>query len=182
MADSLETLHRKIDDLTDPDGEYAVVCSLSGKHPVPVRGMSFPTPEVAEEAVDLVVKYRTLLRDVDPHLENVPIVVCEQTADPLSLDASEAWAARERMSRGRGRDASESDESASSERPANGRGRPWSQGDSPENVHESTATVTLSGDGDEEWLRLTGAPVVRVREDGEPVDDAVVGLELNAKL
>ncbi|WP_157971779.1 hypothetical protein, partial [Halorussus litoreus] len=48
--------------------------------------------------------------------------------------------------------------------------------------NSTVETVTLSGDGDDEWLRLTDAPVVSVRKDGEPLDDAVVGLELNSKL
>lgn len=89
MTDRLEVLHREIDSLTDADGEFAVVCPLSGKRPVPVRGKSFPTAEVAADAVDLVIEYRKLLREVDPHLENVPIVACEQRAESLSLSASE---------------------------------------------------------------------------------------------
>ena len=164
MPARLEALHQRIEDLTDPDGEYAVVCPRSGKRPVPVRGKSFPSPDVVGEAVDLVVEYRRLLREVDPHLESIPIVACEETAAPLALTAADERQATERESRER--DPTRSYERA--EVRANGR--------------DSAGTVTLSGDGDEEWLRMTGAPVVRVREDGEPLDDAVVGLDLNSKL
>lgn len=132
MPDSLEALHQQIDDLTDPDGDFAVVCPLSGKRPVPVRGTSFPSAEAAEEAVDLVVEYRHCLRGVDPYLENIPIVACERDADLLVMDVGDA--------------------------------------------------VTLSGDGDDEWFRMDDAPVVRVREEGEPVDDAAVERQLKAKL
>ncbi|WP_135830443.1 DUF7552 domain-containing protein [Halorussus halobius] len=149
MADRLETLQRTLDDLTDPDGEYAVVCPLSGKRPVPVRGQSFPSPAAAEAAADLVVEYRSLLREVDPHLENVPVVARDEAAAPL--DASEQRSAR--------RDRADASAGASD------------RGEDP--------TVRLSGESDDEWLRVTGAPVVRIREDGEPLDDAVVGLALN---
>jgi len=95
MVDRLETLHRRIDALTDADGEYAVVCPRSGKRPVPVRAASFGAPADAEAAADLVVEYRDLLREVDPHLERIPVVAREAGADPLTLadadrDASSA--------------------------------------------------------------------------------------------
>jgi len=167
MADRLETLQTKLDDLTDPDGEYAVVCPLSGKRPVPVRGTSFPTPDAAESAADLVVAYRKLLREVDPHLENLPVAACAQSAEPLALDASGRRAGRDRASRDHAGRGPRDDGGGTAARA--------SDGDDP-------ATVTLSGAGDDEWLRLTDAPVVRVRADGQPLDDAVVGLELNAKL
>lgn len=134
MPDRLEALHQQIHDLTDPDGDFAVVCPLSGKRPVPVRGKSFPSADAVDEAVDLVEEYRKYLREVDPHLENVPIAAVEQTAAPLRL---ESW---------------------------------------------SSQSVTLSGDGEHEWLRMDDAPVVTVREDGEFVDDAAVERQLNARL
>ncbi|WP_134670376.1 DUF7552 domain-containing protein [Halorussus marinus] len=139
MADRLETLHRRIDALTDPDGEYAVVCPLSGKRPVPVRDASFGTPDDAEAAADLVIDYRELLRSVDPHLEHVPIVAGEVGADPLALADSDRGSARSR-------------------------------------------TVVLSGEGDGEWLTVDGAPVVEVRRDGEPLDDASVSRQLRSGL
>jgi len=89
MADRLETLHRRIDALTDSDGEYAVVCPLSGKRPVPVRGASFASPDDAEAAADLVVEYRDLLLEVDSSLENVPVVACEGRAAPPTLAESD---------------------------------------------------------------------------------------------
>lgn len=85
MPDRLETLHRQIEALTDPDGDFAVVCPLSGKRPVPVRGASFPTATAAEDAVGLVCEYRRLLREVDPYLENIPIVAAAEPADTLAL-------------------------------------------------------------------------------------------------
>jgi len=140
MTDRLEYLHRQITDLTDPDGDFAVVCPLSGKRPVPVRGESFPSTAAAEEAVGLVREYRTLLREVDPHLENIPIVAVERDADPLTLREN-----------------------------ADGRGR-------------SSRSISLSGEGDGEWLRMDDAPVVHVRRDGELVSDGSVARQLDAQL
>lgn len=94
MTDRLEHLHQRIADLTDPDGDFAVVCPQSGKRPVPVRGESFPSATAVEEAVELVREYRTLLREVDPHLEHIPIVATERGADPLALDDDSAGLGR----------------------------------------------------------------------------------------
>jgi hypothetical protein len=167
MADRLEALHRRIDDLTDSDGEFAVVCPLSGKRPVPVRGKSFPSPDAAETALDFVRRYRTVLRDVDPHLENIPLGVVEEAADPLRLDF----------------DGDESDERARTR----SRWRSDSRGTRTDSRSRKTGrqpsrSITLSGDGDSEWLRMDRAPVVTVREDGEPLDDAAVERQLNVEL
>lgn len=140
MTDRLEHLHQQIDDLTDPDGDFAVVCPSSGKRPVPVRGESFPSAEAAEEAVELVREYRTLLREVDPHLENIPIVAAETGADPLALD----------------------DDSGS--------------------LGRASRSISLSGEGDGEWLRMDDAPVVHVRRDGELLPDGSVARQLDAQL
>ena len=140
MPDRLEALHSRIDELTDPDGDFAVVCTLSDKRPVPVRGASFPSPDTAEAAVELVREYREVLREVDPHLEAIPIVASEIGADPLALD-----------------DASEC------------LGRP-------------SRSVTVSGEGGDEWLRMDDAPVVHVRRDGELLDDDAVTRQLRSKL
>ncbi|WP_435178299.1 DUF7552 domain-containing protein [Halorussus sp. AFM4] len=140
MPDRLEALSSRIDELTDPDGGFAVVCPLSGKRPVPVRGASFPSADAAEAAVELVLEYRDLLREVDPHLESIPVVASETGADPLALD-----------------DASDS------------LGRP-------------SGSVTVSGDGDGEWLRMDDAPVVHVRRNGELLDDDAVARQLRSKL
>jgi hypothetical protein len=183
MADRLEDLHRQIDDLTDSDGEYAVVCPLSGKRPVPVRGKSFPSPDAAETAVDLVRKYRTLLREVDPHLENLPIGVVEEATEPLRLDSANdasserATSDRRSSSGSAGTTPSERERARSRSRTRrNGRSHPR------ENGRQPPRSITLSGDGDREWLRMDRAPVVTVREDGEPLDDAVVARQLNAEL
>ncbi|UPV99739.1 hypothetical protein M0R88_14615 [Halorussus gelatinilyticus] len=149
MTDSLEHLRQRITDLTDPDGDFAVVCPLSGKCPVPVRGESFPSADAAEEAVDLVVEYRKLLREVDPHLENVPIVATERGDDPLAFDAREQ-----------------------SERAGEASGR----------RRRLCRSVSLSGEGDDEWLRMENAPVVHVRRDGELLDDETVSRQLRAAL
>lgn len=158
MTDSLEDLHRQIEDITAPDGDFAVVCPRSGKCPVPVRGQSFPSADAAEEAVDLVREYRTLLREVDPHLENIPIVATERAADPLALETSEPDG-----------------------RPDDGRRRQSRLGRAVP-AADSPRTVTLSGEGDAEWLRMDGAPVVDVRRDGEPLDDATVSRQLRSAL
>jgi hypothetical protein len=139
MTDRLDALRQQIDDLTDPDGDYAVVCPDSGTCPDPVRGASFPTVEAAEEAAILVCDYRRLLREVDPHLECVPIVATERTPEPPSLDGAAPDA---RLSE----------------------------------------SVTLSGEGEAEWLRMDDAPVVTVREDGTPLPDDAVERQLRAKL
>ncbi|WP_137286835.1 DUF7552 domain-containing protein [Halorussus salinisoli] len=140
MPDRLEVLHRRIDELTDPEGDFAVVCPRSGKRPVPVRGASFSSSGDAERAVELVREYRNLLRDVDPHLESIPIVAAEETADPLALDGAS------------------------------------------ESLGRSSRSITLSGDGDGEWLRMDDAPVVHVRQDGELLDDWNVSRQLRSKL
>jgi len=159
MTDSLETLRERITDLTDPDGDFAVVCPLSGKCPVPVRGESFASADAAEEAVDLVTEYRTLLREVDPHLENIPIVAVERTADPLALEASE------RSERADGRErAGETARGVRTRRTGTGR------------------AVSLSGERDDEWLRMENAPLVHVRRDGELLDDETVSRQLRSEL
>lgn len=166
MPDRLEALHRRIDDLTDSDGDYAVVCPLSGKRPVPVRGKSFPSPDAAERAVDLVEEYRAVLREVDPHLENLPLGAVEVTADPLRL----AFDADGSSERGEG--------SRSRKNGSFGRrnGTPTRRPD-----RQPSRSITLFGEGDAEWLRMERAAVVTVREDGEPLDDAVVEQQLNVE-
>ncbi|NHN58779.1 MULTISPECIES: hypothetical protein [Halorussus] len=140
MPDRLEPLRSRIDELTDPDGDFAVVCPLSDKRPVPVRGASFPSADAAETAVGLVREYREVLREVDPHLEAIPIVASEVGADPLTLDGASECLGR------------------------------------------SSGSVTVSGEGDGEWLRMDDAPVVHVRRDGELLDDDAVTRQLRAKL
>lgn len=140
MPDRLEALRSRIDELTEPDGDFAVVCPLSGKRPVPVRGAAFPSADAAETAVELVREYREVLREVDPHLEAVPIVASEVGADPLSIDGA------------------------------------------TECLGRSSRSVTVSGEGDGEWLRMDDAPVVHVRRDGELLDDDAVTRQLRAKL
>ncbi|UPV73688.1 hypothetical protein M0R89_14215 [Halorussus limi] len=163
MTDSLEHLRERITDLTDPDGDFVVVCPLSGKCPVPVRGETFPSADAAEEAVDLVCEYRRVLREVDPHLENIPIVATERTADPLALDA------HERSERGGG--AERSAETARRSRTRRARAR-----------RTTGRSVSLSGDGDGEWLRMENAPLVHVRRDGELLDDETVSRQLRSEL
>ena len=46
----------------------------------------------------------------------------------------------------------------------------------------TSRSVTLSGDGDSEWLRMDNAPLVFVRRDGEPLPDDAVERQLDAKL
>ncbi|WP_276301137.1 DUF7552 domain-containing protein [Halorussus lipolyticus] len=43
-------------------------------------------------------------------------------------------------------------------------------------------SVTVSGDGEHEWLRMDNAPVVHVRQDGEPLPDDAVERQLDSKL
>ena len=46
----------------------------------------------------------------------------------------------------------------------------------------TSRSVTLSGDGEREWLRMDNAPLVHVRRDGEPLPDDAVERQLDAKL
>lgn len=46
----------------------------------------------------------------------------------------------------------------------------------------TSRSVTLSGEGDGEWLRMDNAPLVYVRRDGEPLPDDAVERQLNVKL
>jgi hypothetical protein len=46
----------------------------------------------------------------------------------------------------------------------------------------TSRTVTLSGEGDQEWLRMDNAPLVFVRRDGEPLPDDAIERQLDAKL
>jgi hypothetical protein len=46
----------------------------------------------------------------------------------------------------------------------------------------TSRSVTLSGDGDREWLRMDNAPLVFVRRDGEPLPDDAVERQLDVKL
>ena len=187
MPDRLEDLHRKIADLTDPDGDFAVVCPLNGKRPVPVKGRSFPSADAAEDAVELVCEYRAVLREVDPHLENLPLAAVEEAAEPLRLTFDSERASRKRF-RDRSRDERASDRSStrgecSDEREqSRDRRTPRERIYSHGNGRQPSHSITLSGDGEQEWLRIDDAPVVTVREDGEPLGDAAVERQLNAKL
>lgn len=42
--------------------------------------------------------------------------------------------------------------------------------------------VTLSGDGEQEWLRMDNAPLVHVRHGGEPLPDDAIERQLDSKL
>lgn len=46
----------------------------------------------------------------------------------------------------------------------------------------SSRSVTLSGDDEHEWLRMDNAPLVHVSHDGDPLDDAAIERQLDAKL
>lgn len=168
MPDRLEDLHRKIADLTDPNGDFSVVCPLNGKRPVPVKGRSFPSADAAEDALDLVREYRSVLREVDPHLENLPLAAVEEVAEPLQLKFDSERASRRRFSDDR-------DQTSNWRAPSE---RAYSHG----NGRQPSQSITLSGDGEHEWLRIDDAPVVTVREDGEPLGDGAVERQLNAKL
>jgi hypothetical protein len=156
MSDSLEALHEQIGNLADPDGGFVVVCPLSGKRPVPVRGKSFPSAASAETAVDLVVAYRHRLGEFDPHLENIPVVACERDADPFTLADPLPLA-----------DFCSGETSSSA---------------SASSSTSASSSVTLFGDGEDAWLRMDDAPVVRVREDGTLLSDDAIERQLQAKL
>jgi hypothetical protein len=46
----------------------------------------------------------------------------------------------------------------------------------------TTRSVTLSGEGEAEWLRMDNAPLVHVRQGGEPLPDDAVERQLDSKL
>lgn len=43
-------------------------------------------------------------------------------------------------------------------------------------------SVTVAGARDDEWLRVENCPVIHVRTDADPLDDEVIGRQLDAKL
>jgi hypothetical protein len=46
----------------------------------------------------------------------------------------------------------------------------------------TSRSVTLSGEGEREWLRMDNAPLVHVRRDGEPLPDDAIERQLDSKL
>ena len=46
----------------------------------------------------------------------------------------------------------------------------------------TSRSVTLSGDGEREWLRMDNAPLVHVRRGGEPLPDDAIERQLDSKL
>ena len=46
----------------------------------------------------------------------------------------------------------------------------------------TSRSVTLTGEGEREWLRMDNAPLVHIRREGEPLDDAAIERQLDAKL
>ena len=157
MADHLDDSHRRIADLAAPDGAYAVVDADTGERPVPLKGKSFPSPDAAEAALDLAREYRAALREWGSNLPERRLTACETTGDLPSLDRSEDETERRRRAGPKRRAARRSRRAA----------RP-------------KGFVTLDGDGDEEWLRIAGAPLVRIRRDGKPVDDDAVARQLRS--
>lgn len=56
-------------------------------------------------------------------------------------------------------------------------------GDQRENgLPQTSRSVTLSGSGEHEWLRMDNAPLVHVRRDGEPLPDDAIERQLDSKL
>ncbi|MFC7080571.1 DUF7552 domain-containing protein [Halorussus caseinilyticus] len=46
----------------------------------------------------------------------------------------------------------------------------------------TSRSVVVSGDGEREWLRMDNAPLVHVRQDGEPLPDDAIERQLDSKL
>lgn len=152
MSDTLDDLQHRIADLSSLDGEFYVACPDTGERPVPLKGTSFASAADAERAVDLARTYRERLRGISPTLPERRIVAYEKCAGPLSSDTT-------RKSDGGGKVVGNQD-------------------DEP----RTSQSVTLTGNGDGEWLRMDDAPLVDVRRDGELVDDAVVEYQLSVEL
>ncbi|WP_132060701.1 DUF7552 domain-containing protein [Halorussus amylolyticus] len=153
MTDSLDHLHDRIDDLAAPDGDFYVACADTGRRPVPLKGTSFGSPDDAERAADLAREYREALREVDPYLDERRLAVYEDIGDVPTLDVSKASSVRERIARYR-----------------------------PRRNSRPRKSAVLTGATDREWIRMEGAPIVRIARDGEPLDDAAIALQLNAQV
>ncbi|WP_435178295.1 DUF7552 domain-containing protein [Halorussus sp. AFM4] len=55
-------------------------------------------------------------------------------------------------------------------------------GQRPNGLPRTSRSVTLSGAGEREWLRMDNAPLVHVRRNGEPLPDDAVERQLDSKL
>jgi hypothetical protein len=60
--------------------------------------------------------------------------------------------------------------------------REQAEGQRENGLPRTSRSVTISGDGEREWLRMDNAPVVHVRRDGEPLPDDAVERQLDSKL
>ena len=60
--------------------------------------------------------------------------------------------------------------------------REQAEGKRENGLPRTSRSVTVSGDGEREWLRMDNAPVVHVRQDGEPLPDDAVERQLDVKL
>lgn len=60
--------------------------------------------------------------------------------------------------------------------------RERAEGQRENGLPRTSRSVTLSGDGEREWLRMDNAPLVHVRRDGEPLPDDAIERQLDSKL
>ncbi len=74
---TLRRARERVDELTVPDGAFAVACVDTGVQPPPVSGAAFETYEHAERALAAAVDYREALRVLDPSLPTYDLAVCE---------------------------------------------------------------------------------------------------------
>jgi hypothetical protein len=71
------TARERLDDVTVEDGSFAVVCTETGTSPEPVSSATFVTYADAERGRELARTYREAMREVDPGLPTLSLVVTE---------------------------------------------------------------------------------------------------------
>jgi hypothetical protein len=60
--------------------------------------------------------------------------------------------------------------------------RERAEGTRENGLPRTSRSVTLSGDGEHEWLRMDNAPLVHVSRDGDPLPDDAIERQLDSKL
>jgi hypothetical protein len=74
---ALRAARAEVEELSTPDGAFAVACRNTGVRPPPVSRARFETFADAERAHAAARRYRAALRDLDPGLAAFDLAVCE---------------------------------------------------------------------------------------------------------
>ncbi|WP_363466271.1 DUF7551 domain-containing protein [Halogeometricum borinquense] len=68
VGGTLREIRSRVRGLSVPTGSYAVVCTRTGREPIPLTGMRFDSRDDAEHAADAAKDYRSALRRYDPQV------------------------------------------------------------------------------------------------------------------